>query len=98
MAAVTLGPDEHLTVSFHAEVDDEDVRFVVEAERPVYAHIVDGRNLTHFREGEAFTYFGPRQQRREHDFTEELPRAGKWYLLIINEHDESIAVHYELYE
>ena len=98
MATITLGSDEHLTVAFSTEADDEDVRAVVEAEGAVYAHFVDGRNLTHFRNLEEFTYYGHGRPRRHHDFSVELPRAGKWYLLIINESAEPTAVHYELYD
>jgi hypothetical protein len=92
---LTLKPDEYVVISFPADDDTEEVHIVVDAERPVFAHVMDTPNLNLYREGEEFEYVGPTAARREHDFWAPIDHRGRWHLVISNEQDQPVAVHYD---
>ena len=98
MPKVRIGPNENVRLRYSVP-DDRLIEFELEADHPVRTYIVRPRGLELFDEGKTgFKYYGGfPDARRKQNQTVRLPFEGPWYLLIVNDEDESVGVNYDVY-
>ena len=98
MPRTKIGPDQNVRLRYRAP-DDGLVEFEINSDIPVRSYIVRPKGLEVFDEGRKFKYYGgfPDARRMQRQAVK-LPFDGPWYLLIINDDDETTAdVSYDVY-
>lgn len=94
----TIQPDDDLRILFPAASKGRHVRVRVESEKSVNAYLVDRDGLDDFDDGNDFMIFaGEDQSERVHKLSAFIPRGKTWYLLIVNQHDDPVAVYWNAY-
>jgi hypothetical protein len=96
VSLATLKPNEGLSLKYRVPRRGL-VEFVVEAERPVHTYVLDPEGLDAFNHGKTDRSFGGFMTRQRHHQELRLPFKGTWYLVILNPHDEPVAIGYDVY-
>ena len=72
------------------------VKYKVEAERPVSAFLIDKEDFDRYDDGEKVRSYGGASRKRFHVQRGKLPYSGEWMLVISNENDRPVAIHYDV--
>ena len=97
MPVFVLEAREYETIIFKVPYARPTVRYLVEAEHPVSAYVLDEQGLLDLEESGDFEYYEGRRNRLKQEYEVTLPFGGKWYLVIINEQKTRVGVRYEIY-
>jgi len=95
MPVTTLEPNTHLKLKFRCPRSGK-ISFVVEAEFAVNCYVLDEDGLKNYYAGKDFSSYGGYKHRRYHNEGNLRLGQGWWYLIIENDTDNPIAIHYEL--
>ncbi len=99
MPVALIRPNSHLKVRYPVPRGAW-IEYNVEADKPVTTYILDEDGLSQFYNGRTeyiTSYYGGFPNRRNHYQQLKLPfNKGHWYLIIKNDQDKSVAVHYEV--
>jgi hypothetical protein len=81
------------------EIDGGEVSIEVKSDPyPVTVQLLDKENFDLSEAGEEYEFHGPGLSSLNHEFSIQLDPAKSWFLLVINDTDETIAVGTEAYE
>jgi hypothetical protein len=99
MPTALIRPRSHLRVKYPVPRTGR-IEYEVEADNPVTTYVLDEEGLKEFQNGRTEyieSYYGGFPYRRVHYQSLKLPfRSGNWYLVIKNDQDKAVAVHYEV--
>ena len=73
------------------------IRYTVEADLPVSTFLMDRCDFDRYDRGEEVRTFGGSRQRRYHKQRGKMPYSGDWMLVISNENEHPVTVHFDVY-
>lgn len=73
------------------------INYTVEAEHPVSTFLIDRDDFHRYDDGEEVRSFGGFRRKRYHKQRGKMPYSGNWMLVISNENECSVAVHFDVY-
>jgi hypothetical protein len=98
MPVALIKPNSHLKIKYPVPRGRR-IEYEVESDKPVTTYVLDEEGLDQFYNGRAeyiTSYYGGFSGRRKHYQQLKLPFKGDWYLVIKNDQDKAVAVHYEV--